>query len=102
MNNDLIRETVTDETKQEKRKEYNKKHMEKCKTMCVTLRQAEDADIIAWLDSQDNKSESVRKALRGYLSIVRAFEKVQQREMLSRADKVFDAAFKKGEEVGNG
>ena len=88
MNNDLIRETVTDETKQEKRKEYNKKHMEKCKTMCVTLRQAEDADIIAWLDSQDNKSESVRKALRGYLSIVRAFEKVQQREMLSRAEEV--------------
>lgn len=102
MNDDLKREIITPETKQEKRREYTKKHMEKCKTMCVTLRQAEDADIIAWLDKQENKSESVRKAIRGYLSIVRAFEKAQQREILSRADKVFDAAFKKGEEVGNG
>jgi predicted RND superfamily exporter protein len=88
MNDDLKREIITPETKQNKRRAYSKKHMEKCKTMCVTLRQAEDADIIAWLDKQDNKSESVRKAIRGYLSIVRAFEKAQKAEIRARAEEV--------------
>ena len=57
MNNDL---------KKKKAEKYarQKRYMERHKTLCVTLNKSDDADIIDWLDKQENRSESVREALR--------------------------------------
>lgn len=40
------------------------KYMERHKTLCVTLDKKNDADIIRWLSTQQNRSQAVRKALR--------------------------------------
>jgi hypothetical protein len=64
MNDNLKKEIITPEQKVMKRRGYSKKHMEKCKTMCVTLRMKEDADILEWLEKHENKSEGVREVIR--------------------------------------
>ena len=40
------------------------KYMERHQTLCVTLNKNTDADIIDWLNCQDNRSKAVRKVLR--------------------------------------
>lgn len=50
---------------------YQKKYMEKKKILCVMLDNKNDADIIAWLNSQGEKQKSaaVRKTLRRGIAI---------------------------------
>lgn len=55
--NPALRKTETD-------KKYAKKYMERHQTLCVTLSKDDDADIIAWLSKQANRSRSVRALLR--------------------------------------
>ena len=45
-------------------KKYAKKYMERHQTLCVTLSKDDDADIIAWLSKQENRSRAVRALLR--------------------------------------
>lgn len=68
MNKSLQKDIITDEMRQKKKRAYCKKHMTKCQTMCVTLRNEQDADIIKWLSEQDNRSEAVRKVLRQWIT----------------------------------
>ena len=56
MNRALLKDTTD--------KKYAKKYMERHQTLCVTLSKTDDADIIAWLDKQPNRSKSVRALLR--------------------------------------
>lgn len=49
------------------RRRYLKKYMERHKTLCVTLDNESDKDILEWLSAQENRSQSVRMALRGAL-----------------------------------
>ena len=42
---------------------YQKKYMDAHKMLCVLLNAKEDKDIISWLETQENRSEAVRKAL---------------------------------------
>lgn len=46
------------------RKKYLKKYMERHTTLCVTLDNSSDKDIIDWLSAQQNRSQAVRGALR--------------------------------------
>ena len=52
---------------------YQKKYMERHVTLCVTLDKDKDADIIDWLNDQDNRSVAVRNLLR----VVAANKKAQ-------------------------
>ena len=52
---------------------YQKKYMERHVTLCVTLDKDKDADIIDWLNAQDNRSVAVRNLLR----VVAANKKAQ-------------------------
>ena len=56
MNAALVKETTD--------KKYAKKYMERHQTLCVTLSKETDADIIAWLEKQPNRSRAVRAVLR--------------------------------------
>jgi hypothetical protein len=47
-----------------KQAKYQAKYMERHKMLTVNLDKKEDAEIIAWLDKQANRSEAVRKALK--------------------------------------
>lgn len=46
------------------RKKNMMKYMERHQTLCVTLDNKNDADIIDWLGRHGNRSQAVRKALR--------------------------------------
>lgn len=46
------------------RRVYLKKYMMRHRTLCVTLDNDSDSDIISWLDAQENRSQAVREALR--------------------------------------
>lgn len=43
---------------------YRKRYMKRKKMLCVLLDNEKDKDIIEWLGTQENASESVRRALR--------------------------------------
>lgn len=43
---------------------YQKKYMDRHRMLCVLLDSKNDKDIISWLETQENRSEAVRKALR--------------------------------------
>jgi hypothetical protein len=45
--------------------------------MCVTLSEQNDADILDWLDRQENRSESIRKALKIFIGMQNAISQVQ-------------------------
>jgi hypothetical protein len=47
-----------------KKPKYQKRYMERHKMLCVLLSNERDKDIIDWLRTQENASESVRRALR--------------------------------------
>ena len=57
MNTDLKKEKVI-------KNKYAKKYMERHKTLCVTLDNETDKDIIKWLAKQKNRSVTVRQILR--------------------------------------
>lgn len=44
--------------------DYSARYMERHQTLCVTLDKESDADIINWLQAQQNRSVAVRRALR--------------------------------------
>ena len=46
------------------KKNYAKKYMERHRTLCVTLDNESDSDIIRWLETQENRSQTVREILR--------------------------------------
>lgn len=60
MNSELCKATAEGNA----RKRAMKKYMERHKTMCVTLGVVEDADILAWLAKQKNRSAAIREILR--------------------------------------
>ena len=64
MNKSLQKDIITPTEKINKRRGYSKKYMTRHTTMCVTLANDADADIIEWLAKQDNKSDAVRTVLR--------------------------------------
>ena len=47
-----------------KNEKYQKRYMKRHKMLCVLLCNEKDKDIIDWLRTQENASESVRRALR--------------------------------------
>lgn len=47
-----------------KNEKYQKRYMKRHKMLCVLLSNENDKDIINWLKTQENASESVRRALR--------------------------------------
>ena len=53
--------------KEEKHINHQAKYMERHQTLCVTLDKKNDADIIEWLDKQENRSQAVRTALKGVI-----------------------------------
>ena len=57
MNNELKKKSFD-------RKKSMMKYMERHQTLCVTLDNKDDADIIVWLGKQQNRSQAVRKALK--------------------------------------
>lgn len=46
------------------RKRAMKRYMSRHQTMCVTLSMKDDADIIAWLNKQKNRSAAIRAVLK--------------------------------------
>ena len=47
-----------------KNEKYQKRYMKRHKMLCVLLSNENDKDIINWLKTQENASESVRRVLR--------------------------------------
>jgi len=47
-----------------KQAKYQAKYMERHKMVCVNLDKKADAVILEWLDSKENRSEAIRKALK--------------------------------------
>lgn len=47
-----------------KKSEYQAKYMEKRRMITFILDKEKDADIIDWLEKQDNQSEAIREALK--------------------------------------
>lgn len=43
---------------------YQKKYMDRHRMLCVLLDSKNDKDIISWLETQENRSQAVREALR--------------------------------------
>ena len=74
MNKDLQKDIITPSERINKRRGYSKKYMARHQTMCVTLAKDADADIIAWLEDQENKSVAVREIIRKHI----ANEKIAQ------------------------
>lgn len=62
--NDKLKNDNKKTDREQRRKAWQNKYMSRHKTLCVTLDNTEDADILEWLGSQDNRSESVRTVLR--------------------------------------
>lgn len=51
-----------------KNEKYQKRYMKRHKLLCVLLSNENDKDIINWLRTQENASESVRKVLRAWIT----------------------------------
>ena len=51
-----------------KNEKYQKRYMKRHKMLCVLLSNENDKDIINWLKTQENASESVRRALREWIA----------------------------------
>lgn len=51
-----------------KNEKYQKRYMKRHKMLCVLLSNENDKDIINWLRTQENASESVRKVLRAWIA----------------------------------
>ena len=51
-----------------KNEKYQKRYMKRHKMLCVLLDNEKDKDIINWLKTQENASESVRRALRAWIT----------------------------------
>lgn len=51
-----------------KNEKYQKRYMKRHKMLCVLLSNENDKDIINWLKTQENASESVRRALRTWIA----------------------------------
>lgn len=60
MNNELKKSSFD-------RKKSMMKYMERHKTLCVTLDNKNDEDIIIWLGKQENRSQAVRKVLKEFI-----------------------------------
>ena len=43
---------------------YQKRYMDRHRMLCVLLDGKNDKDIISWLETQENRSQAVREALR--------------------------------------
>ena len=68
MNPTLIRKAPRTESERIlQHREHEKEYMKRHKTMCVTLSKEKDSDILAWLETKENKSDAVRQALRASL-----------------------------------
>lgn len=53
--------------KEEKHSNRQAKYMERHVTLCVTLDKEKDADIIGWLNTQENRSQAVRAVIKGVI-----------------------------------
>ena len=51
-----------------KNEKYQKRYMKRHKMLCVLLSNENDKDIINWLKTQENASESVRRILRAWIT----------------------------------
>lgn len=51
-----------------KNEKYQKRYMKRHKMLCVLLSNENDKDIINWLRTQENASESVRRILRAWIA----------------------------------
>lgn len=51
-----------------KNEKYQKRYMKRHKMLCVLLSNENDKDIIDWLRTQENASESVRRTLRAWIA----------------------------------
>ena len=77
MNTALQKDIYTEEERRNVRKKHLLKYMSRHKTMCVTLSDENDSDILDWLDRQENRSESIRKALKIFIGMQNAISQVQ-------------------------
>ncbi len=48
---------------------YRKRYMKRKKMLCVLLDNEKDKDIISWLGTQENASESVRRVLYDFIRL---------------------------------
>ena len=53
--------------KEEKHSNRQAKYMERHVTLCVTLDKEKDADIIGWLNTQENRSQAVRSVIKDFI-----------------------------------
>ena len=60
--------------KEEKHSNRQAKYMERHVTLCVTLDKEKDADIIGWLDMQDNRSQAVRSVIKDFIKFDGLYE----------------------------
>ena len=51
-----------------KNEKYQKRYMKRHKMLCVLLDNENDKDIISWLKTQENASQSVREILRAWIT----------------------------------
>jgi len=58
---------LSEEERITRRRASAKRYMSRHQTMCVTLNEERDRDIIQWLDLQDNRAEAIRHVLRTYI-----------------------------------
>lgn len=54
--------------KEEKHNNRQAKYMKRHMTLCVTLDKENDADIIKWLGTQENRSQAVRSLIKGVIN----------------------------------
>lgn len=70
MNYTLQKEAgFTEEERIARRRGSAKMYMKRHQTMCVTLNKEDDKEIIEWLEKQENRSESIRKALKLFIKL---------------------------------
>ena len=78
MNTSLQKEILTPTERLTRRRDRSKQYMTRHKTMCVTLSRETDADILDWLDEQENRSQAIREALKSKIhteKFMKAFSK---------------------------
>lgn len=50
-----------------KQMEYQKKYLKKKRMITILLDNKKDADIISWMERQENKSDAIREVLRKHI-----------------------------------
>jgi len=87
MNSTLQKDaSFTEEERIVRRRASAKKYMSRHQTMCVTLNEENDRDIITWLEKQENRSDSIRKAIKTYIALQESVKEAMAKEVKAREE----------------